>query len=526
MVAEHVTGKGFGGALDYQEQNQKISKGEIQEHQRPELIEVNNVYGSSKDISRQMRYQAQERERVKKPVGHLIVSFPAGEKLSKAQEVKAVKSVMDETNIKDTQYRIMKHNDTSYSHYHVIYNRVNNSGELIKDGKIKDRLQVACSKVEREQGLQSHDHKRTCVYNPTNEKGYSYQKLPQDKHDRQAQRVIDSQDKNTGVQEHRAEVWEIVNNEMQTTYEPIPNSIEEKRKHGASSPEELKQRLAKKSVQVDFKANSKGINGIVFRYKGRSVKGSQIGYKWNDCKMFMNRNERLKTTAQEYEQKKAQKQERPQYSEMELKNLGQETNTRIDMKRPPTSKEIQEIQAKGEYLKASRQADKDFISVYQKNETADISQIMEKNGFKYDAEKQQYYFSSNGYRINHDIRPYNRQLERGKQMRITHEKANQNLAKVESLEYRKETTFFVFKSAENRQYNEKLKQEKTRAEKQVEQIKLNYKDIDSELGKEKNIRTSYESRVIQERLEEIRQEQAEQRQSRSQEENRNRGMRM
>ena len=168
MVAEHVTGNGFSGALNYQRQSHMRY-----DDSNFELIDQQGMYGfDTKDLAQQMRWQAQERPKVQKPVGHLIVSFPPTEKLNSEQEYRAVKAVMNEANITDTQYRMVKHNDKEHSHYHVIYNRVDNNAQLINDHQIKNRLQVACSKVEQEQGLQNHDKERTVIYDPTAKRLY------------------------------------------------------------------------------------------------------------------------------------------------------------------------------------------------------------------------------------------------------------------------------------------------------------------------------------------------------------------
>lgn len=255
MVAEHVTGNGFSGALQYQEQS-KIE----QSKQSFEVIEQQGMYGNAKDLAQQMRWQAQERPRVQKPVGHLVVSFPPTERLTKNQEVKAVKAVMNEANITDTQYRMVKHNDKGHSHYHVIYNRVDNNAQLINDHQIKNRLQVACSKVEQEQGLQSHDKERTIIYDPTSEKGYTYQ--PKNK--RTTGKKESTKDKRQGVVELRNKIRE-----------EISKAIQEK----PSSLERFKELLQAKGINTLSQEREGKLTALSFEYKGNKVKASSIGIK-------------------------------------------------------------------------------------------------------------------------------------------------------------------------------------------------------------------------------------------------------
>lgn len=313
MVSEHVVGNGFRGTLDYQEQTKK----EPQERNF-EIVEQQGVFGTTKDISRQMRYQAQERERVKKPVGHLIVSFPKTEKLTKEQELKAVKSVMKEVNVTDTQYRIVKHNDKEHSHYHIAYNRVNNSGELINDHKIKDRLQVACSKVEREQGLQSHDKSRTCVYDPTNEKGYRYQ--PENK--RVKTMEFGDYPKND-KEPQRAEKKENLSYEISTSLST------------SKSVQELSESLKQKGIEMRYQERNGKVSAMSFQYQGIKVKASQLGLKAKEVNNSFEKNiSRDRLEQARAEALKNREMEKAQAQEKTPDNQKQEVEQAQDTQRP------------------------------------------------------------------------------------------------------------------------------------------------------------------------------------------------
>ena len=175
MTANYTVGNGFSGALNYcidKENAQIIESENIILEITEKGARLNNA-----DASRQMRTQAKERPRVKKPVLHVSFSFKENEVISDKKQLEAVKSGLKNigVDLKNTQAVIVKHNDTKNPHYHVVVNRVDLKGDLHNDHRLMDKLQISCDKVEKELNLQKTEG-RTVIYDPTNEKGYSYVK--------------------------------------------------------------------------------------------------------------------------------------------------------------------------------------------------------------------------------------------------------------------------------------------------------------------------------------------------------------
>ena len=58
-TANANTGNGFTNAVSYAKQERKV----LEEDQRPEVLQMHNVAGNTRDIGKQMREVADERER-------------------------------------------------------------------------------------------------------------------------------------------------------------------------------------------------------------------------------------------------------------------------------------------------------------------------------------------------------------------------------------------------------------------------------------------------------------------------------
>jgi hypothetical protein len=272
-TANANTGNGFSKAVSYALQEQKK---DVPEQERAVVFEQNNVFGvNSKEIGKQMREIALERETVKKPVLHLQINFHPDEKPSKEQAQNAIDSILKDIGIeKDNhQYVIVNHKDKAHDHYHVIANRVGLDGELLKDHRIKDRLQVACDKVEKEQGLRPTQG-RTVIYDPTQEKGFRFAtKEEKLEHRAQLKPVID---KNPKI----AEVKTDIRKELECVLS----------KKETQTPDQLLEALKEKGIEVKFIVNKNGISGVSFRTDNIAVKGSTVGYKWSEINKALETN--------------------------------------------------------------------------------------------------------------------------------------------------------------------------------------------------------------------------------------------
>lgn len=271
-TANANTGNGFSKAVSYSMQEQK----QLQEHERAEVLELNNVSGTSRDIGRQMRDIADDRERVQKPVLHIQINFHPDEKLNKEQATKAVDAVLKEVGIskENHQYVVTQHKDKAHDHYHIVANRVGMDGSLVSNDRIIERLQVACDKVEQEQGLRPTEG-RTVFYDPSQEKGFRYATSEEKAIHREKTKktIVDKNPKKDAVKKY------IQNKVVQVLGD-----------RGVTTPEQLQSSLLQKGIDVKFSSNKNGISGISYRHQGISVKGSQIDAKWGDVDKSLSTN--------------------------------------------------------------------------------------------------------------------------------------------------------------------------------------------------------------------------------------------
>jgi type IV secretory pathway VirD2 relaxase len=87
------------------------------------LLEAEGVLAdTTKDIIRSFAMQRSGRKEIKQPVGHIPLSFSPEDKERLTDEfmVQLAKEYMKEMGIKNTQYIIVRHNNTDNSHLHIV----------------------------------------------------------------------------------------------------------------------------------------------------------------------------------------------------------------------------------------------------------------------------------------------------------------------------------------------------------------------------------------------------------------------
>lgn len=277
MIATATTGTGFKGCLSYV---QKEHEKDLSQDEQPELISKNNIYGDTQKMSSQMHFLANENSRVSRPVLHVAVSFHKDEKLTPEKAEKAVNAVLKEVGIEkeNNQYLIMKHNDAKHEHYHAVINKVGLDGKNINTSYIKNRLQVACDKIEQQQGLRRTEG-RTILYDLTNEKGYRFLNKEEKTLVAEKKRENPTRDKDKKISDEKNHVKSKISEVL--------------RDNEINTPDKLKQALGKEAIETKFMQNKNGISGVSFQYNNQAYKGSSIGYKWNDLNKELFNNKKL-----------------------------------------------------------------------------------------------------------------------------------------------------------------------------------------------------------------------------------------
>ena len=125
MIGKLKKGSSFGGCIRY-----------VTGKDEAKIIASDGVLlGTNAEITQSFELQRQLNPRIKKPVGHIALSFKPEDKLRLTNEfmAKIALEYMQMMGIKDTQFIIVRHHNTDNPHCHIVYNRINNEGKLISD---------------------------------------------------------------------------------------------------------------------------------------------------------------------------------------------------------------------------------------------------------------------------------------------------------------------------------------------------------------------------------------------------------
>lgn len=154
MIAKIKTRADFGGIVNYaNDQKNKKKSTTLLAHEG--VCAINN-----KTIADSFQIQASMRPKVKSPVKHVslafspqdTIRFPNDEK-GNALMVEIAKKWMEQMVIRNTQYIIARHHDTEHPHCHIVFNRIDNDGNLISDSNERIRNAKVCRALTKEYKL-------------------------------------------------------------------------------------------------------------------------------------------------------------------------------------------------------------------------------------------------------------------------------------------------------------------------------------------------------------------------------------
>lgn len=376
MIATATTGTGFKGAISY---IQKEHEKDLSQEEKPELIAKNNIYGDTKKMSSQMRFLAKENNRVSRPVLHVAISFHKSEKLTAEQAEKAVNSVLKEIGVdkENNQYLLMKHNDAKNEHYHAVINKVGLDGKNLDTSYIKNRLQVACDKVEQEHGLRRTEG-RTILYDPTNEKGYRYLTKEEKAAAAEKKRTSPIRDKSTKIADEKNHIKA-----------KISEALKDK---NIDTADKFKTALEKESIQTKFMENKNGISGVSFRYQNQAYKGTELGYRWKQVHKGLEQNKKqvLNMKSQEQNIYSGNKEDWKDVDKSKVHTFP------VDYSKF-TNEQQKEIMFTKDYNNAIESVVNKHKEEYKKeNLTPDSDKIFKENGFKKEGDK--YVFEKDGHK--------------------------------------------------------------------------------------------------------------------------------
>ena len=232
MIGKLKKGCSFGGCIRY-----------VTGKDEAKILASDGVLlGTNTEMAQSFELQRQLNPKIKKPVGHIALSFKPEDKPRLTDEfmAKIALEYMQMMGITDTQFIIVRHHNTDNPHCHIVYNRINNEGKLISD-----RNDYRCN----EQVTKALKSKY----------GFTY----------------GTDKSNTNTRKLR--------NAERAKYE-IHNAVKDALKM-ADSWEKLRSELAKRGVRLELVYKDKErtkVQGIRFCKDGYSFKGTQIsrGYSF------------------------------------------------------------------------------------------------------------------------------------------------------------------------------------------------------------------------------------------------------
>ena len=145
MIGKIKKGSGFKGCVNYVLGKEQVA-----------LLRAEGVLAESKqDIIRSFCMQTEMNPGLKKPVGHIALSYSVVDapKLTDEKMVQLAQEYMREMKITDTQYIIVRHQDREHPHVHIVFNRIDNNGKTISDSNDMYRNEQVCKKLKEKHGL-------------------------------------------------------------------------------------------------------------------------------------------------------------------------------------------------------------------------------------------------------------------------------------------------------------------------------------------------------------------------------------
>ena len=235
MIGKLKKGSSFGGCIRY-----------VTGKDEAKIIVSDGVLlGTNAEITQSFELQRQLNPRIKKPVGHIALSFKPEDKPRLTDEfmAKIALEYMRMMGITDTQFIIVRHHNTDNPHCHIVYNRINNDGKLISDRNDYRRNEQVTKALKSKYG-------------------FTY-----------------------GTDKSKTNSRKLRNTER-AKYE-IHNAVKDALK-GADSWQKFKNELAKRGVHLEFvymdKEQTK-VQGIRFSKDGYSFKGTQISREYSFVKL-------------------------------------------------------------------------------------------------------------------------------------------------------------------------------------------------------------------------------------------------
>jgi hypothetical protein len=144
MIAKIVQGRGFKGVINY-----------VLDKNKAQLIMAEGVRLKDKEAVINSFIAQSKINPIAKPVAHISLDFSTQDKdrLSNNTMLTIAAEYMKKMGYNNTQYIIVRHNDTDHPHIHLVINRIDNDGKRISDKNEKLRNTKVCMELTKKYGL-------------------------------------------------------------------------------------------------------------------------------------------------------------------------------------------------------------------------------------------------------------------------------------------------------------------------------------------------------------------------------------
>jgi len=143
MKSKVISGRKFKGCLNY-----------VMNKEGAELISTNLIGSTVDDFADQFN-EISDLKQITKPVLHIPLSLPKGEKLDDDKWKEVIDSYFDKMglDVNKNQYVAVRHTDNDHDHIHLVINKVDYDLKVFKDPFSAKRSIKACQDIEKELNL-------------------------------------------------------------------------------------------------------------------------------------------------------------------------------------------------------------------------------------------------------------------------------------------------------------------------------------------------------------------------------------
>ncbi len=145
MIGKIVKGRSFKGCISY-----------VLDGKEAKILASEGVLETdTKSIINSFYMQSLLNPKLSKCVGHIPLSFSPDDKERMTDHFmeQLAKEYMQAMGIKNTQYLIVRHSNTSHPHCHIVFNRVDYNGKTISDKNDRYRNEKVCKQLKDKYNL-------------------------------------------------------------------------------------------------------------------------------------------------------------------------------------------------------------------------------------------------------------------------------------------------------------------------------------------------------------------------------------